>query len=309
MASSANTRVLLQEIDDGFPPTMNPSDLEQASVRRNFERAAGGYEQHAVLQREVETRLLERVEHFAEPASRVLDLGCGPGSAGASLAGKYPDAQIIGLDCSAGMLGNLRSQTGNQAVCADMQALPFAARNVDLVFSSLALHWASDPRHLFEEVCRALRPGGLFLFSTLGPETLYELRAAWQTVDDQPHVHGFMDMHDLGDLLVAAGFRDPVMDREHIVLEYREVLTLMRDLKSAGAGNSAHGRHRGLTGRGRLQAMLDSYETYRVNDRYPASFEVVFGVARAPEEGQPMRTPEGEMAVFSVDELRGSRPG
>lgn len=294
---------------------MTLTALDRMAVRQSFDRAAGSYDQHAVLQAEVAARLLERLDYFAREAQCVLDLGCGTGQPGKALAERFPEAAIISLDWAPAMLAQAlhshwRSPPGGRIhpVCADMQRLPLAPRSVDLVFSNLAVQWSNDLPQLFAGLRRVLRPGGLLVFSTFGPDTLHELRAAWAHVDSHPHVNRYMDMHDIGDQLVAAGFRDPVMDAEPLVLRYRQVLDLMRDLKGIGAHNAAAGRPPGLTGKATLQRVIEAYQGFERGGFYPATYEVLYGVAFGPAEGQPVRTGEGEIATFSVDALRsGSR--
>jgi malonyl-CoA O-methyltransferase len=290
---------------------MTITPLDDRVVRASFQRAAPTYDQHAVLQHEVEQRLLERLEFFSLQPQVVLDMGCGPGNGSRVLAQRYPQAQVLGLDWAQAMLAQPGFEQAPQVsrLCADMRRLPLAARSVDLLFSSLALQWASDLPALFSEVRRVLRPGGLLLFSTFGPDTLYELRQAWSQVDQLPHVNRHIDMHHVGDALVAAGFRDPVMDTQRIVLHYREVLTLMHDLKAIGAHNAALERPTGLTGRGVLQKVLAGYDAFQQDGIYPATYEVIIGAARGPAEGQPMRDAQGEVATFSIDALRNSRRG
>jgi len=289
---------------------MTLTDLDRGRVARAFDRAATGYDEHAALQVEVERRLLERVEYFELEPSRVLDLGCGTGRGSLALETMFPQAQVISLDRSPNMLrltGARRSADSAPQICADMHKLPFASRRFDLVFSSLAVQWSSDEPRLFNEVLRVLRPGGLFLFTSFGPDTLHELRTAWAVVDERPHVHDFVDLRDLGDALVKVGFMDPVMDRELLTLQYADVMTLMRDLKGIGAGNAAKERANGLTGKAQLRRVLEAYEPFRHEGRYPASYEVVYGATFGPPEGQPVRTGEGEMATFSVESLRRQR--
>lgn len=288
------------------------TELDHVAARGAFERAARSYDQHAVLQQEVGRRLLERLEYQRQEPGRVLDLGCGTGRAVAGLRRHFPGADIVALDWSPRMLERAsRESLGRTlaAVCADMQALPLAARSVDLVFSNLAVQWSPDPERLFAEIRRVLRPGGLLLFTTFGPDTLRELRAAWAEVDDRPHVNQFIDLHDLGDLLLAQGFAEPVMDMEMFTLDYPDVIALMRELKAIGAHNSATGRQHGLTGKSRLRQMLAAYERFKLAGRYPASYEVVYGAAFGPAEGQPIRAPGGETAEFSLEALRASRRG
>lgn len=284
------------------------NQFDRDAVRKAFERAAGTYDQHAVLQHEVGQRLLERLEYQRTEPARVLDLGCGTGRAIAGLRQRFPASQIVALDWSRPMLGQVAAGPDPVApLCADMQALPLAARSVDLVFSNLAAQWSPDPAQLFAELRRVLRPGGMLAFTTFGPDTLHELRAAWQAVDEQTHVNRFIDLHDLGDLLMSLGFAEPVMDMEMFTLDYPDVLSLMRELKAIGAHNASAGRHGGLTGKQRLRKMLSAYEAFRTGDRYPATFEVVYGAAFGPQAGQPVRTPGGDIAEFSLDALRVSR--
>ena len=230
-----------------------PAELNLAAVQQSFDRAAAAYDRHAVLQHEVEQRLLERLEYLRTEPARMLDAGCGTGIASHALQQQYPGASVIGLDWSTGMLNQLRARNGGQvaplALCADMQELPLAARSMDLVFSSLAIQWCPHPGKLFADFRRVLKPGGMLLFSTFGPDTLHELKTAWAKADDRPHVNEFADMHDIGDLVVASGFVEPVFDVDVITLEYKDVISLMRDLKAIGAHNAASGRSPGLRGR------------------------------------------------------------
>lgn len=293
---------------------MTLTPLDRAAVRRSFDRAAERYDQHAVLQAEVATRLLERLDYFDLKPQRVLDLGCGTGQPGRALAERFPGADILSLDWAPAMLRQARrshwqgpAATRLRALCADMQQLPLAPRSVDLVFSNLAMQWSNDLPELYAGLRRVLRPGGLLVFSTFGPDTLYELRAAWAQVDRRTHVNRYMDMHDIGDHLVASGFRDPVMDSELLVLQYRDVLTLMRELKAIGAHNVAAERAHALTGKGSLQKVMEAYRQFARDDRYPASYEVLYGVAFGPAEGQPVRIGGGEVATFSIDAIKAGR--
>lgn len=287
---------------------MTITPLDRQKIAQAFDRAARDYDEYAVLQREVESRLIERVGYFGLQPERVLDLGCGTGSGSLALTRAFPDAQVVSLDWSGNMLQQTQSRLMNQGnpcapVRADMHQLPLASRRFDLVFSSLAIQWSTTEPALFNEVLRVLKPGGLFLFSSFGPDTLHELRSAWAEVDDLPHVNEFVDLRDVGDALVSAGFMDPVMDMEHLVLEYKDVMTLMRELKAIGAHNVASDRSAGLTGKSKLKAMLAAYEAFHRDDRYPATYEVVYGATFGPPEGQPVRTPSGEIASVSVDAL------
>lgn len=263
-------------------------------VRTSFDRAAKNYEGSASLQKEVGQRMQERLDYMLHQPKTVLDIGCGTGLGLQALMKRYRKAQVIGMDFARGMLQQSRSKGGilrrPLLACADFEALPVRSDSIDLLFSNLTLQWCDQLQDVFEGAHRVLRPDGLFLFTSLGPDTLFELRQSWAQVDGLPHVNEFLDMHVVGDYLVAAGFAEVVMDVERIVLSYESPHDLIRELKSIGAVNRDRGRLRGLMGRDHWQAMLKAYEDFRLPDgRYPATYEVVFGHAvrsRAARAGQ-----------------------
>ena len=257
--------------------------LDRSRVRRSFERASASYDRAAVLQTDVRKRLLARLEYVSLAPQAIVDAGCGTGHASRELKRLYPRALVVALDLAPGMLRAAARQRGwlrrFERVCADAQRMPLADASVDLLYSNLMLQWCDDLDALFAECRRVLKPRGLLTFSTFGPDTLKELRAAWASVDAHTHVHRFIDMHDIGDALMRAGLTEPVLDVEPFTLTYADTFTLMRDLKAIGAHNAAAGRAPGLTGRGRLSAMSAAYERYRTSGRLPATYEVVYGQA------------------------------
>lgn len=289
-------------------PQSMPQKLDKHEVRRSFSHAAKSYDAHAVLQQEVASRLLERVAFHRYPPKTILDLGCGTGQHSAYLKKAYRKAQVIALDSATGMLKHSKKYSSFMRplspVCADLCALPLPDRSVDLIFSNLAIQWVNRLPAAFTEFRRVLRPEGLLLFTTFGPDTLHELKSAWAAADQGIHVNQFVDMHDIGDALVYAGFAEPVMDTDYISLTYKDVPTLMRELKLIGAHNAAANRQTGLMGKHRYQAMLEAYQSFQKDGLYPATYEVIYGTAFGPAEGQPRRTPEGEVATFSLQALR-----
>lgn len=270
---------------------MNPQDeytIDKARVRASFDRAASSYDAAAVLQKEVRSRMLERLNYTNIVPVRILDAGTGTGHGARALAERYPGSQVVALDIALGMLRVAASaapwwrrfgSNRRSALCADIESLPLQAGCMDLVWSNLAIQWCNDLDQAFGEMARVLRPEGLLMFSTFGPDTLKELREASAADPHHVHVSRFIDMHDIGDALVRAGFSAPVMDVEHFVLTYDDVLGVMRDLKAIGARNAAHGRPRGLEGKGFLARLTERYERFRDQGKLPATFEVVYGHA------------------------------
>ena len=195
-----------------------------------------------------------------------------------------------------------------QRVCAEARALPLPDHSVDVLYSNLCFQWVDDLAPLFNECARVLKPGGLLVFSTFGPDTLKELRAAWASADQQSHVSRFLDMHDVGDALLASGLRDPVLDVDRYTLTYSEPKMLLRELKGLGATHADRARDHHLTGKQHYHRMLQTYDAMRVEGRIPATWEVVTAHAWGPAPGQSRRdTSGGDIASFSVDSLRGSR--
>jgi len=291
---------------------MSDFQLDARRVRANFSHAAGSYEQHDALQREVQQLLLERLDFYLQQPERIIDVGAGTGRGSALLKKHYGKAQVIAIDAALPMLRTAKSHASwlkpFVRVCGEATALPLPDHSVDVLHSNLCFQWIDDLPALFGECVRVLKPGGMLLFSTFGPDTLRELRAAWAAVDQHSHVGRFLDMHDLGDAMINAGLRDPVLDVDRFTLTYSEPKALLRELKGLGATHADRGRERGLTGKRHFQSMLAAYEAMRVDGRIPATWEVVTAHAWGPAPGQSRRVKGGgEMASFSIDSLRGSR--
>jgi malonyl-CoA O-methyltransferase len=279
--------------------------LDKRQLKRAFELAADKYDAAAVLQHEVCKRMLVRLDYIKVRPRTILDAGSGTGNALTELLARYPQTALVALDLALAMLQRGRTRLRwwqglpglrppLYAVCADIERLPLARESIGLVWSNLALQWVNDLPHAFAEMYRALEPGGLLMFSTFGPDTLKELRRAYAGTDGRTHVNRFADMHDIGDMLVGAGYADPVMDMEPFTLTYDDVLTLMRDLKSIGAHNVTHGRPGALSGKSLIASVRSNYEAFRVNGKLPATFEVVYGHAWKP---QPRVSPTGRPVI------------
>lgn len=274
------------------------------SIRESFDLIAQRYDEHAALEQEVCKRLLERAEFRRIDPDCVLDLGCGTGTGSAALKKKFRKAQVFSLDASEAMLSRVRSRSSLmrplRGVCGDLGALPFAGQSADMVFCNLAAYWCPEPMAMFAEFRRVIRPDGMLLFSTLGPGSLSELRAATAVFDQAVEVPVFADLLEVGDALVAAGFREPVMDTDRITLNYPTLEAMLHELEATGTSML-------IRGWGQWQArrapMEQAYAAMKTGGKYPLSYEVIYGTAFGPQEGQPRKTAGGDIATFSVDEL------
>ena len=282
----------------------DPREVDPRVVRRAFGRAVATYDAAAALQREVGARMASRLEYVRVAPALVLDAGCGTGEAVGELSIRYPGARVVALDLALPMVAAARERARHGRslmrrllpaalsgaarapwfVCGDVNALPLRGVAFDLVWSNLALQWVNDAPRAFAELRRVLAPGGLLMFSTFGPDTLKELRAAF--ADGYAHTQRFIDMHDLGDMLVGYGFADPVMDMEVITLTYDDLDAMFAELRAAGSACAMKARHHGLTGRQAWAEARAAYERMRRDGKLPATFEVVYGHAWKTEAKQ-----------------------
>ncbi len=280
--------------------------LDAAAVTRAFNRAAEGYDAVSVLQDRVREELIGRLDLVQLQPQLVVDVGAGTGRGALALAQRYRRARVLAIDTAPAMLAQAarrRGWRGRFALArAQAQALPLADDSAQLLFCHLTLQWCDDLDAALSQFARVLAPNGLLSFATYGPDTLRELRSAWAAADSHPHVNAFIDMHDIGDALVRAGFEEPVLDVERFTLTYPSPTALMRELRALGAVNAMTGRLRGLTGRGTWELMLAHYDQYREDGRVPATFEVVYGHAWA-SHGIRHTTSGGETRV-AVDSIR-----
>ncbi len=286
--------------------------FDTRQIRRRFSRAAASYDAVADLQKLAERRLLDSLDYLDDPAlerqppQRVLDLGCGTGSASRVMQKRWPKAQILSLDLALPMLERSRAASkiwnpfahAPLPVCADARRIPLAEGTVDVIFSNLCLQWVDALELVLNSFRRVLKPQGLLLFSTFGPETLWELREAFAQADQAPHVSAFVDVAGVGDALIDAGFFQPVVDRDEEVRFYPDLAALMREQRALGATNALLDRRATLTGRGRFDAARRAYEGQRTEAGLPATFEIISAMAWAPEYGAPIR--EGGVDLVSV---------
>ncbi len=270
-----------------------PLPLNTALVRKRFSVAATSYAEAAVVQREVGKRLLERFDVMRLAPKLVLDVGCGPGTHTQALRERFPEASVVAIDhalemadraapAPSGFIAKLTRQTRAPGVVADMRALPIKSGSADVLWSNFALHWANDLPKLFAEWHRALKTDGVLMFTAPGPDTLRELRSVVATVMParSDRIHRFTDLHDIGDMLIHAGFADPVMDMEVITLEYKTTDALWKDLRAQGAMSAVATHTRGCVSPRAWTRLNDAIEQQRdANSMIRLSVEVVYGHA------------------------------
>ncbi|QEW05612.1 malonyl-ACP O-methyltransferase BioC [Nitrincola iocasae] len=255
-----------------------PNQAYKQDIATRFSRAATTYDSVADLQREVADTLLSDLP--LQTFERVVDLGCGTGYGLPTLRNHYPSSQLLALDIAQGMLQQVKSihaELDLVPLCADAEALPLADEQIDLIWSSLAVQWCSDYPRLFTECCRVLKPGGRLMLATLGPKSLFEMREAWQSVDQLPHVNRFAPLDQLL-VMPPDGLRLLKSKSAFYTLTYPDLRAVMKALKMLGA-SAVEGRQSiaGLGGRERLQQLASAYDNFRQQEGcLPVSYEVYY---------------------------------
>jgi malonyl-CoA O-methyltransferase len=246
-----------------------------SKIRNTFNTASSNYNDNAFLQNEIANRLAEKLKVISIKPQTIIDLGSGTGFLSEKTAKIFPNSILVCVDFAQ---QSLLENSQNLKVCANAYELPFASNSVDFIVSNLMMQWCPDLTTLFNECFRILKPQGLFLFTTFGPDTLKELKRSWSVVDSSAHVNNFIDMHDIGDQMLQSGFQSPIMEMEKLILTYEKVVDLMHDLKAIGAQNVAN-RSKALTGKTKFKKMIEMYENYREDGKLPATYEVIYGHA------------------------------
>lgn len=268
-----------------------PFKIDQNAVQKALQSATHTYDNVAILPKAIADRLLERLNFICLNPACVLEIGTRTGYAAQRLEKRYPEALVVGLEFPVAMLKTASSKK----IAGEYGTLAFTDQCVDLIFSNLAFQWSSNFQQTLKECCRVLKPGGLLLFSTVGPDTLKELRSSF--ADTNHHVHPFYDMHDIGDMLTQLRFIDPVVDREQLTIHYSSVYQLAKDLKQLGAQNASCDRSKGLMGKMQWRQMLMNYENWREeNGILSATVEVIYGHAFGTEINS-YGTTNGEITI------------
>ncbi len=282
---------------------------ERAAAMRGFDRAGATFDFADAVHSETRRRLLERLQLVRLKPACIVDLGAATGKGSAELAAAYPQARVIAIDRSMAMLERTQARCASVALAAvagDAERLPLIDSSVDLIFANLLLPWCA-PDVVFSEAARVLRKGGLLTFTTVGPDTLTEVRRAWARIDSAIHVHGFIDLHDIGDLALRSGLTEPVIDVDTLHVSYRDTVSLAADLRACGAANVAAGRRMTLTGRKRWSAFRDALEATRSDGRFAVTVELIFGQAWGRGTGGIRE--RGEAVISLGDMLRQLKRG
>jgi malonyl-CoA O-methyltransferase len=275
-----------------------------SQIKKSFNKAAVNYNNNAVLQHEIATRLIERLEFFTIEPEILLDLGIGTGHTTKNLLDIYPKAKIIGLDFAENMLNIAKQDNNISLICGNINNLPIASNSIDIIFSNFTMQWCANIAELFADCHRVLKNNGLLIFSLPGPNSLHELRESMNTVDPEfDHVNNFIDMHNIGDILVQSNFAHPVMDNDHFTLTYTNIINLLKELKAIGANTKLSTNYRKtLFGKYKFNQLYHAYEKFKQSDgRYPLTFEVIYGHAFKLDKPVKAKHPEisgfGEIAI------------
>ena len=275
--------------------------FNQHQIIHSFNKAAKHYEDAAIVQRMIGEQLIEQLEIIKINPCSIIDLGCATGYLTEQVAQCYPQAQILGIDIAEQMIiqAKQRETRKLQFACHMAEALPLESDSVDLIISNLMLQWCNELDPILMQCLRVLKPNGLLLFTSLGPNTLLELKASWQVIDDYPHVHDFIDMHTIGDILLQQGWYDPVMHRQDMTVSYANVLDLMHSIKAIGAQNIHAQRFRGLQGKHIIQQLQDIYQSRyaQPDEKLPVTYEVIYGHAWKPEQAKQYSQADGSTVI------------
>jgi len=303
-------------IDDFAPDSIER--IVQARTKAKQRAKARGLQADDAVLRAISNQVLERLPLLLIEPKQILDLGCWGADHLDDLAAVYPEAEITGLELGPSITSLAEQNTdggkkknwlnriaafgrrsSHKIVTGDPHNLTFPNERFDLVVSNLCLPFCQKPNAVFSEVARVLKPGGAFLFSSLGPDTLLEYRQRWAAVDEYPHVSGLIDMHDLGDAMLKSGLADPVLDRDELNLDYPSIAALENELQVFGLANTAHGRRKGLISPKKVSNVRN------IESRFTVGLELVHGHAWK-SEFSPKRHSSNDEYKFPVSELQGS---
>lgn len=277
--------------------------LDLNLTRHKFEKKTDRY--NHVIYRELDSELIRRLSSITINPKVIVDAGCGTGFLTTHLSELYPLAEVYGVDFVYYPLKSIKDKVNSKKVNvinADITLLPIASKSVDLLVASMVLHWC-EPDLFLEECQRVLKENGVFLFTTLGFNSMPELQQSFIKVDHFPHVHAFMEIAELGDKMLKSGFMNPVVDREELVLSYKDIQEFFRDLKALAATNVHRQRFKGLMTQNKIQHMLKEYSKYKINNEWPVSLEILYGYALGGEKPNKTSYKTNVIPVSSIKKI------
>lgn len=274
--------------------TGNSSPLRPGDLRRRLDRAAVHFDDADFVHRASFDGLMERLEPMLISPSHILDLGAATGAGSRRLCKSFRKARVVSLDLSEPMLhiakGRRSMFSRTREIRAEATRLPLRTGSIDLVVANMLLPYIDDLPACFSEVARILKKGGVFAFSTLGPDSFTGLRETWCEIDESPHVREFADMHDIGDSLLKSMLSDPVLDVDSLAISYRDVDQLFEDFSACGARNSLAGRRDTLTGKRRIldlrEKLLQSSQVGGLEIRLELVYGHAWGTGRRSQPAE-----------------------
>tara|TARA_B100000787_G_scaffold150662_1_gene123337 strand:+ start:259 stop:1059 length:801 start_codon:yes stop_codon:yes gene_type:complete len=259
--------------------------IDKDYKRKVFDRHAKTYDQYSSLQNKISDNLFKKLDLIELKPNLILDLGCGTGRNGRIMKEKYKNIKIINYDFSVNMLLEAKKKqykildNKSDFVCGDIEELSFSENTFDVIWSTSSLQWCNNLSDIFKKAKVILKPGGLFIFSTFGPNTLFELRNITKKISNYQKTNNFLGALSIEDKLINEGFIDPIVDSEEFCLTYKDINKLFLDLRKIGATSGFKNRKIGLSGKSFLKLISDGYKEYSYDGIFPATYEAIYGYA------------------------------
>ena len=256
--------------------------IDKEYKRKVFNRNAKTYDEYSSLQNKISDNLFKKLDLIEVRPNFILDLGCGTGRNGGILKEKYQNIRLINYDFSINMLQEAKKNqhkvlgAKSEFICGDIEKLSFSENTFDVIWSTSSLQWCNNLSDIFKRAKLILKPGGLFIFSTFGPNTLFELKNVTKRISNYQKTNNFLDVLSIKDKLVKEGFSNPVIDSEEFCLTYQNINKLFLDLRKIGATSGFKSKKIGLSGKSFLKLISDGYKEYSYDGIYPATYEPVY---------------------------------